>query len=77
MGNFWKLQINYFPKTSLDGYFKLTSDTFLQPQGHSKVERSGGQTVGQKNGKSDLFYDFKNLGWTTKTGDGEAGCFIL
>ena len=61
----------------MDGYFKLTSDNFLQPQGHSKVERSGGQTVGQKNGKSDLFYDFKNLGWTTKTGDGEAGCFIL
>ena len=54
LGILRKLQINYFFKTSLDEYFELTSDIFLKSQCNSKVEKSG-QTMGQKNGKSDIF----------------------
>ena len=44
LGIFPKLQINYFSKTSLDSYFKLTVK-FLLNQCHSKNEKSRGQNM--------------------------------
>ena len=48
---------------------------FLLNQCHSKVKKSGGQIIGQNNGKSDLFCMISTT--LTKAGDGGAGCFIL
>ena len=50
---------------------------FLNHSATASLKKSGGQTIGEKNGKSNLFYDFNNLGWATETGDGGAVCFIL
>ena len=53
-------QINYFSETSLDGYFKLTSDIyFFLNQCHSKFEKPGGQTIGLNIGF--FLYDFNNF----------------
>ena len=49
LGILQKPQINYFSKTSLDGYFLLN-------QYRSKVEQSGGLTMAQNTGKSDFFF---------------------
>ena len=68
MGILQKSQINYFLKTSLDGYFKLTSDTSVN-QCHSKVEKSGGQTMAQNTGKSDFFCIISTA--LTETGGGK------
>ena len=43
----------------------------------ARLKKSEGQTIREKNGKSNLFYDFNNLGWATETGNGGAVWFIL
>ena len=57
LGFLRKSQINYCLKLILESYFKLlTSDISLKSdQCHSKVEKSGGQTMGQNTEKSDFF----------------------
>ena len=55
LGILRKSQINYFSKTSLDVYFKLTSDISL----HSRAGKSGGHAMGQNTGKSYCFVLFK------------------
>ena len=62
LGILKKLQINDFSKTY-----------FLSNQFHTKVEKTGWQTMGQNTGKSAFLYDFNNF---SKTGGGGVGCFI-
>ena len=54
MGIPWKLQINYFSKTLWIVTFSKQI-IFDLNQCHSKVEKSGGQTIGENNRKSDFF----------------------
>ena len=63
-----------FLKTSLDDYFDQKSLFFLN-WCHKNVEKSGGQTMGQKTGKYDVFCVTATT--LTKTCGGGAGCFIL
>ena len=62
--NLWgilqELKISYLSKTSLNGYFKLTSD-ICPKQWHSKVKKSGGQTMGQNTGKLLSLHDFNSF----------------
>ena len=66
LGILRKLQISYFSKASLDGYFRLTSDISLESVPHGATHK-----------KICLFlYDFKNFNknWGQK---GELLCFIV
>ena len=50
---------------------------FFLNQCHGKVEKSGGQIIEQNTGKSEFFCMISTSTTLTKTGGGEAGCFIL
>ena len=74
LGILQNLQINYFSKTSLGGYFKLTSDIFLESvrQQGDKIRRENHRP---KHWKIWFFCMIStNL---AKTGGGGVGCFIL
>ena len=67
-----KSKMNYFSKAFLNGFFKLKV-VFLLNHCHSKVEKSGGQTMTQNT--RNLFFlciNSKALNW-----GGGVGCFIL
>ena len=75
LGILQKSQINYFSKTSLDGYFKLKSDISLKsvPQHGWKVMRPHHEAKQWK-----IYIYFCIISTTlTKTEGGGEDCFIL
>ena len=55
--------------------FSKNYKSIILNQWHSKVEKSGGETIGQNNGKSNLFCMISLT--LTKSGERGEGCFIL
>ena len=79
-GDFPKSQINYFSKTSLDAYFKLTSDISLKSARFKNQKRQPWCKTLEN--MIFLYYsnnfnkNWRREGWGKGDGGG-AGCFIL
>ena len=61
-----KLQLNYFSKTYLVGYFKLTSDISIKSVGRkglkwARLKNQEGETMGQNTRKYNFLYDLDNF----------------